>query len=84
MAHLRNRRFFSLAELNRAITDLVDELNVRVIRAYGASYAELFATIDAPALKVLRAEPYAFTIWKRYPVAPDHHVEVEGCFYSIP
>ena len=55
LARLRNRRFFSLAELNLAITDLVAELNARVMRAYGASRAELFATVDAPALKPLPA-----------------------------
>ena len=30
------------------------------------------------------AEPYAFATWKRCRVAPDYHVEVEGCFYSVP
>ena len=84
MARLRNRRFFSLAELNLAIAELVGELNVRVMRAYGASRAELFAQVDAPALKPLPAEPYAFATWKRCRVAPDYHVEVEGCFYSVP
>jgi transposase len=29
LARLRNRRFFSLAELNRAIRELVDQLNDR-------------------------------------------------------
>ncbi len=84
MARLRNRRFFSLAELNMAIADLVGELNARIMRAYGASRAELFAQVDAPALKALPAEPYAFAVWKRCRVAPDYHVEVEGCFYSVP
>ena len=79
LARLRNRRFFSLAELNLAITDLVAELNARVMRAYGMSRAELFATVDAPALKSLPAGPYAFAIWKRCRVAPDYHVEVDGC-----
>jgi len=84
MARLRNRRFFNLAELNLAIADLVGELNVRVMRAYGASRAELFAQVDAPALMALPGEPYAFATWKRCRVAPDYHVEVEGCFYSVP
>jgi transposase len=84
MARLRNRRFFSLAELNLAIADLVGELNIRVMRAYGASRAELFAQMDAPALKALPGEPYAFATWKRCRVAPDYHVEVDGCFYSVP
>jgi transposase len=84
MARLRNQRFFSLTALNVAIADLVGELNTRIMRAYGASRAELFAQVDAPALKALPAEPYAFATWKRCRVAPDYHVEVEGCFYSVP
>jgi transposase len=84
LAKLRNRRFFSLAELNLAITDLVGELNARVMRAYGMSRSELFATVDAPALKPLPAEPYAFATWKRCRVAPDYHVEVDGNWYSVP
>jgi transposase len=84
LARLRNRRFFSLAELNLAITELVAELNARVMRAYGMSRAELFATVDAPALKPLPADPYAFAIWKRCRVAPDYHVEVDGNWYSVP
>ena len=55
VARLRNRRFFSLVELNGAIADLVGELNARVMRGYGASRAELFVQVDAPALKVLPA-----------------------------
>ena len=84
LARLRNRRFFSLAELNLAIVDLVGELNARVMRAYGMSRAELFAQVDAPALKPLPAGAYAFAIWKRCRVAPDYHVEVDGCWYSVP
>ncbi len=84
MARLRNRRFFSLGALNAAISELVGELNERVMRAHGASRAELFAQVDAPALKALPDEPYAFAVWKRCRVAPDYHVEVEGCFYSVP
>src|SRR5260370_42113981 len=79
-ARLRNRRFFSLAELNLAIAELVAELNARVMRASGVSRAELFATVDAPALKPLPAESYAFAVWKRCRVAPDYHVEVDGCW----
>jgi transposase len=84
LARLRNRRFFSAAELNRAIAGLIAELNARIMRTYGISRAELFATVDAPALSALPAEPYAFAVWKRCRVAPDYHVEVAGCWYSVP
>ena len=60
LARLRNRRFFSLFELNAAIRRLVDELNMRVMRGYGASRADLFATLDRPRLQPLPPHPYEF------------------------
>ena len=84
LARLRNTRFFSLAELNAAVTALTTDLNARMMRGYGASRAELFAAVDAPALKPLPVEPYAFATWKRCRVAPDYHIEVEDCWYSVP
>lgn len=84
LARLRNRRFFSLAELNAAIRGLVNELNMRVMRGYGASRADLFATVDRPNLQPLPAEPYTFARWKRARVAPDYHIEIDSCWYSVP
>lgn len=84
LARLRNRRFFSLGELNGAIRRLVDELNMRVMRGYGASRADLFATIDRPNLQLLPLEPYEFARWKRARVAPDYHVEFDSSWYSVP
>ena len=60
VARLRNRRFFSLADLNAAIRRMVDELNMRVMRGYGASRADLFATLDRPRLQPLPPHPYEF------------------------
>jgi len=60
LARLRNRQFFALADLNAAIRSLVDELNMRVIRGYGASRADLFATLDRPRLQPLPPHPYEF------------------------
>ena len=53
LARLRNRRFFSLAELNAEIRQLRDELNMRVMRGDSASRADLFATLDRPHLQPL-------------------------------
>ncbi|QRD49067.1 IS21 family transposase (plasmid) [Pseudosulfitobacter pseudonitzschiae] len=84
LARLRNHRFFSLAELNAAIRPLLDALNMRVMRDYGASRADLFATLDRPNLQPLPAEPYVFARWKRARVAPDYHIEVDRCWNSVP
>jgi len=57
LARLRNRRFFSLAELNQAIGELVADLNARPMRRLGVSRRDLFLELDRPALKELPAEP---------------------------
>ncbi len=84
LARLRNRRFFSLAELNAAIRRLLDELNLRVMRGYDASRADLFATLDRPHLQPLPETPYEFARWKRCRVALDYHVEMDSSWYSVP
>jgi transposase len=84
LARLRHRRFFSLAELNAAIAELLAALNARPMRKIGASRRQLFESIDAPALAALPAEPYEYAEWKKARVAPDYHVELHGHFYSVP
>ena len=57
LARLRNRRFFSLEELNTAIRDAIADLNNRVMRKLGKSRRELFETLDRGALAALPDQP---------------------------
>ena len=84
IAKLRNRRFFSLAEINAAIRELVTQLNDRVTRHLGTSRRALFDEIERPALKTLPVEPYLYAEWKECRVGLDYHVEVERHYYSVP
>jgi transposase len=84
LARLRNRRFFSLFELNAAIREIVVDLNTRIMRKLGVSRRELLETIERSALKELPSEPYQYAEWKKCRVAPDYHVEVERHYYSVP
>ena len=84
LARLRNRRFFSLAELNVAIREIVADLNARLMGRLGVSRAELLETIERPALKALPTTPYQYAEWKKCRVAPDYHVEVDQHYYSVP
>ena len=84
LAKLRNRRFFSLVELNAAIRDCVMAINAKVMRRVGKSRNELLETIDRPALNALPTTPYSYAEWKRARVAPDYHIEVAGHYYSVP
>lgn len=84
LARLRNRTFFSLADLNQAIREFLDELNARLMKHLGRSRRELFEMLDQPALKPLPESPYEFALWKKACVNIDYHVEFEKHYYSVP
>ena len=84
LAALRNRMFFSLAELNAAIARLLERLNQRAFRKLPGSRRSLFEQLDHPALRPLPAERYVFAQWKKVRVNIDYHVEVDGHYYSVP
>ena len=60
IAKLRKRTFFSLAELNAAIRDCIDEINNRVTRHLGASRRSLFEELERSKLKSLPPTEYMF------------------------
>src|SRR5437868_2264260 len=84
VAALRKRKFFSLAEVNQAIAELLVRLNHRPFRKREGSRATLFAQLDRPALKPLPAARYQFGEWETARVNIDYHIEVERHFYSVP
>jgi transposase len=85
LGRLRHRRFSSLAELNGAIRELLQELNEkRPIRRLGVTRRTLLEELDRPHLKPLPAEPYDYAEWRLRRVGVDYHVEVEAHFYSVP
>lgn len=84
LARLRNRRFFSLAELNQAIRELTAQLNDRPMRGWGTTRRALFDQLDRPALQPLPVTPYEYADWKRCRVNLDYHIEADKHFYSVP
>jgi hypothetical protein len=85
IAALRHRKFFSLADLNEAIAELLERLNARPFRKRpDASRASLFAQLDRPALKPLPAEAYVLAHWKLVRANIDYHVDIEHHYYSVP
>jgi transposase len=81
---LRNRRFFSLVELNEAVRECVTTINAKVMKPLKQSRDDLYDTLDRPALRELPRERYQYAEWKRCTVAPDYHVEVDDHYYSVP
>lgn len=84
LAALRKRTFYSLEELNQAISELLEWLNKRPFKKLPGSRLERFEQDEKPALRPLPAEPYEYGEWKSSRVNLDYHVEVDGHYYSVP
>jgi transposase len=85
LASLRNRRFFSLEELNAAIRELCDKLNTRPFKKLEGCRRSIFEALERPALRPLPARRYEVGAWKLgVGVNLDHHIEYDHRFYSVP
>ena len=85
LGRMRHRTFFSLAEVNGAIGELLQRLNEeRPIRRLGVTRRQLLEEIDRPALKALPAQAYILAEWRIRRVGIDYHVEVGDHYYSVP
>ncbi len=85
LGRLRHRIFYSLAEVNAAIGQLLHDLNdKRVLRRVGATRRQLFEELDRPALRPLPVERYIFAEWRIRRAGLDYHVEIERHYYSVP
>jgi transposase len=84
LAKLRNRTFFSITELNRAIAMLLIELNDKPFQKLPGTRKSVFESMDKPALKPLPVARYQFAQWKKARVHVDYHIEVDRHYYSVP
>ena len=84
LARLRNITFFSLADLNKTIRSLLEDLNTRSFQKMSGTRKSMFEELDRPALKPLPYEPYIYAEWKKAKPHIDYHIEVNGFYYSVP
>lgn len=84
LAALRNHEFFSLNDLNHAIAELLTRLNARAFQRRSESRFSLFNMLDRPALRPLPETAYEYAVWRHAKVAPDYHVQFDGCYFSVP
>jgi len=84
LASLRNRKFFSLGELNEAIRELLVILNQRKFKKMEGSRESVFLAYEKQALKALPARAWEYAEWKKATVNMDYHIELEKYYYSVP
>ena len=83
-AVLRDRRFVGLAELNDALAGQVAYLNAKPFDKRDGSRLVVFERDEAPVLAPLPPARFELAELRKAKVAPNYHVQVAGCFYSVP
>ena len=85
LAALRNRTFYSIAELNEAIRVLQDRLNRKAFKKMPGSREQLFLEQERSQLQPLPKQPYDLGIWSGEAKVPfDYHITADGRLYSVP
>ena len=85
-APLRRHQFFSLEELNIALTGLMHKHNQKRMQRIPYSREELFLALDKPALKALNPEPFEIRYRTVLKVAQNSHIYLgrDKAYYSVP
>ncbi len=84
LAVIRNEKFFSVAELNKRVKELVGCANKKPFQKEEGCRRGEFEKIDLPKLKPLPPYPYIYTEIKTAKVNIDYHVEYKKVLYSVP
>lgn len=84
LAKLRNQKFFSLQELNKAIRRLLTDLNMRPFQKLNGSRLSQFNELEKKCLKPLPQKRYVFAEWKKVRAGADYHIELNHHYYSVP
>ena len=84
MAPLRKRQFFSIAEINEALWERLEDLNTRPMQHFEKSRREMFEELDKPVIRPLPERRFEIAEWKRVKVGIDYHVVFNKHYYSVP
>ncbi len=83
-AALRNEQFFSLAELNSAIREKLEQFNANTFQKKEGSRRSLFLGEEMPLLATLPATRFELSDWKVATVQFNYHIAVDKMYYSVP
>ena len=84
LAALRNRKFFTFDELNKAICEKLEEFNAKPFQKKKGSRLTAFIEEEKDFLMPLPASPYETAVWSTATIQPDYLITVGNCKYSVP
>ena len=74
LAALRNRKFFTFDELNKAIRKKLEEFNAKPFQKKKGSRLTAFIEEEKDFLLPLPASPYETAVWTTATIQPDYHI----------
>ena len=84
IAKLRDKRFFSLPELNQAVSHELEAFNSRPFQKREGSRYSVYTEEELPFMQPLPMFPYEFAVWKTATVQLNYHVSFDKQYYSVP
>ena len=84
IAALRNQTFFTLADINKSISEKLYEFNSRAFQKKPGSRLSTFLEEEKYALQPLPASAYELATWKIATVQYNYHISVDNMHYSVP
>lgn len=84
IAALRNRKFFTLHEMNQAIREKLEEHNLAPFTKREGSRSSVFQSQEKAFLQKLPAAPFELAQWKVATVQYNYHISVDKMQYSVP
>lgn len=84
IAKLRNRQFFDINEMNKAIMKELDRFNHNKFQKKDGSRYSVFMEEELPFMQPLPKYLYEFAQWKTATVQLNYHIAIDYQNYSVP
>lgn len=84
IGHLRNRKFFSLEELNKAIRKELEVFNTNPFQKRDGSRLSVYEDEEKDHMLPLPEKPFELSTWKTATVQLNYHISIDKMNYSVP
>jgi transposase len=84
IAALRDRTFFTIADLNESILEKLTDVNAKPFQKKPGSRLTVFLEEEKEHLNPLPKERYELAVWRKSTPGFNYHIEVDRSFYSVP
>ena len=83
LAAIRNRQFFSICEINEAISEELENFVNRPFKKIEGTRKTAYENIDKPCLQPLPVQRYEYAEFKEAKIPFDYHIDWDGFYYSV-